>query len=168
MQNLARILSALVTLSVALFALGCGGGGESSGTTASAAPDRPLSKREFIKRAEQICRAADERQYKEAVAYRERHEEELSKLEPIPAEERLIRLIVFPSIGRQVREIEALEVPAGEEKRVKALFTAMAAGMKKAENDPYAIEGEVLSEYPFDRYTELATKYGFNECRNLG
>lgn len=172
MSKSIRIIAGLVLL-LALPTLGCGGGDESGtgasvGTNVSDIPGRPLSKDEFVERAEEICKKADDQVYDEAVVYRERHEKkEREKLGNIPFEEKLIRLVVFPSIRKQAKEIEALGIPVGEEKNVKALLAAIALGMKKAEKDPYEIEGEDPSKYPFAKYSELAREYGFGECANL-
>lgn len=163
----------VVAVAVVLLVPGCGGSDESgsdgsTGTTNVSNPDRQLTKEEFIKRADEICQQADVDVYKEARAYRERHEKkEREKLGPIPFEEKLLRLFVLPSIRKEIRGMEALGIPEGEEKAVKAIFAAAALGMKKAEKDPYAIEGENPSKYPFDRYSELVREYGFSECSNL-
>jgi hypothetical protein len=158
----------VVAVTVMLLVSGCGGSDESARTTNVSVPNRPLTKEEFVKRADEICQTADEDVYDEAVIYRERHEKkERDELGPIPFEEKIIRAIVFPSIRKQIRELEALGIPEGEEKTVKALLAAAALGMKKAEMDPYEIEGENPSKYPFDRYSELSREYGLGECVNL-
>ncbi len=169
-----RIAAGLVLLAALLLA-GCGvsGGGDGDGAEASpqtnaSSTQGPLTKEEFVKRADEICKRADDQTFDEAVLYRETHAKQLNRLEPIPAEITIIRAIVFPSIRKQIKEIKALGIPKGEEREVRALYAAMALGMRKAEKAPYEIEGENPSKYPFDRYSELSREYGFGECSNLG
>jgi hypothetical protein len=148
---------------------GCSGGDEDAGTSTAAATDSgsPRTKEEYVKRAEAICGKADDRVYDEAVAYRKDHAKELAKLEPVPREERIIRLIVLPSIKRQVSELQALGAPKGEEKKVKAIFAQIDSEVAQAEKEPYGLSLEIGYDYPFDRYARLARAYGLNECRNL-
>jgi hypothetical protein len=172
MSKVMKVALGLALLAM-MFVLGCGEGDGSSGqeqgdATNVASSTGPPSKEEFIRQAEQICKKADDRVYVQADVYRETHAKELNELGPIPAEEKLLRMLRLPAIRKQIKGIEALGIPKGEEKAVKALFAAMAVGLKKAEKEPYELEGENPSNYPFERYSELAREFGFSECRNLG
>jgi hypothetical protein len=157
-----------LALACALFVVGCGGSdGESisqTDSTARTANAGPLTKAELIKRGDEICAKADQRIDFQAPGYREAHEKELSKLSPIAAEEKMIRIFLFPSIRRQVRELEALEPPVGEEKKIQAIITAIDVGMRKAVKEPYIVSQEVFGKYPFVEVEELAQAYGFEEC----
>lgn len=160
------IVVALV-LVVALLGTGCGDSDESEGTSASSATSQSLSKEEFIRQAETICRETDDRKGREALRYTVDHKKELAALSPVAAEEQILRAVVLPAIVEQARKIEALGAPEGEEAKVKELLAAVDLGMTKARKNPYAIELEVPSEYPFIKYANLARAYGFSECRNL-
>lgn len=156
----------VLALATALLGLGCGGSDDTTGTAASA-DQAPLSKAEFIKKADAICAKADITHELEAREYRERHEKELNKLAPIPAEEKLIRLIMLPSIRKQIAEVKALGAPKGEEQKVGKIIAGLEEAARKAEKDPYAIEGEVPTENPFRGVDIEARDYGFEECRNV-
>jgi hypothetical protein len=160
-------ISLVLALVTALLVVGCGGGNEGDGTSAAAASSAPLSKDEFIKRAEEICTEADARKTRKAAGYAARYKKELEALSPVAAEEKILRAIVLPSIMKQAEEIEALGAPKGEEEKVKELLAAVKLGMVKARKNPYAIELENPNEYPFRRYANLARSYGLTECRNL-
>lgn len=158
----------ILALVCALLVAGCGGSdsdtSSGTGSTTVAAVTGPLTKAEFIKRADEICKKADKSVDFRAPMYREIHEKELSKLGPIPAEEKMIRVFIFPSIRKQVREIEALEPPVEDEKKIQRILTAIEVGMKKAEKEPYIVSQEVRGKYPFVEVEGLARAYGFEEC----
>lgn len=101
-----------------------------------------------------------------AAGYRETHAKELSKLDPVPREERMIRIFILPSVERQIEEIGALEPPTGDEQRIETILDEMNAGLKQSEEKPYRASFEVPSEYSFNRLSELARAYGFEECSN--
>lgn len=157
-------LSLMLLLAVSLLALGCGGGEDAA--SSKAAETRSLTKAEFLKKGDEICRKADITQDNEALAYRKKHAKELAKLAPIPAEEQLIVAIILPSIRQQTTDIEALGAPKGEEKKVKSFFVGIEAGLKKAEKNPYHVEWEYPSQNPFLRVDEALANYGFVYCSN--
>lgn len=167
------LTSTALVLVVGVVVGGCGGSDERTSATAgsdsSLAENRgPLTKEEFILAGDAICRRADRVQYREAQKYRIDHAKELDKLEPIPAEEKLIRVIVLPGLLKIAKELRALEAPKGEEEKVNAVITELEAGVTKARKNPYGIELEVGYENPLDKYIEVARDYGFNDCRNPG
>jgi hypothetical protein len=143
---------------------GCGGGQDAS--ISKATETGPLTKAEFIKRGDEICRKADTTQFNEASRYREKHGKELGKLPPIPAEEKVIVAIILPSIRRQMKELEALGTPKGEEKMVKSFFAGIEAGLKRAAKHPYHVEWEYPSQNPFLAVDEALANYGFAYCSN--
>lgn len=165
-----KSILAILALAAVVALGGCGGSDSGSSSqsddVALAGSTGPPTKAEFIKRAEEICRKADRREYFQASAYREKHEKELNKLSPVAAEEKLIRHIVLPSVTRQAEEIEALGAPKGDERKVAAIIAAIEAGVRKAEKDPYSIEFEGPGEYPFTEVAYLTGKYGLGECAN--
>lgn len=168
-MKLPGMIFPVAALVAALFVSGCGGDSGDSGSAAgstAAASTGPLTKAEFIKQADRICKKADDRVYYGASAYRETHAKELNKLEPIPREEKMIRVFVLPSIERQIAEIESLEAPKGDEQKIEAILAELKAGLKYGEKKPYSVSYEEPSEYPFAKLSELAREYGFNECSN--
>jgi hypothetical protein len=144
--------------------VGCG---ETSESTASkkAASKGALSKAEFIEKADMICQTADYSQGDEADAYLEKHEKELNRLAPIPAEEKMIVAVELPSILKEVEELETLEPPVKDKKEIESLMTRIREAVKKARKDPYAVEDEGSSENPFNGVYHQADRYGFEDCK---
>ncbi|HEV7482893.1 MAG TPA: hypothetical protein VGO13_07325 [Solirubrobacterales bacterium] len=174
-----RILS-LAAVALVLIAGGCGG--SDSGATRedtglppqerTASPFKegtgPLSKAEFIRKADRICSKADDTQDNQARAYREAHLKELNELSAVAAEEKLIRLFILPSAVEQIKAIKALGAPKGERKEVKKIMVGLEVAVKKARKNPFAIEDENPSKNPFRVVDDLARAYGFLYCRNVG
>ncbi len=166
-----RLTPFLLFLAAVTMVAGCGdeSGNGNAGDKASsnASQNLPLTKAEFIRKAEAICEKADEAQYEEAKKYVNAHAKELNRLEPIPREEQTIRAIEFPSIKKQIEEIRALGAPEGEAKKVDAILSGFEAALRKAHKNPYAIEGEIPRENPFRPIAFVAGEYGFNACTSL-
>ena|ERR1051325_1385826 len=150
---------------VALFLAGCGGGQSSS--SATAAQTGPLTKAEFIKKADEVCRKADVTQTNEGRRYRRVHAKELAKLAPIPREEKLIVAIILPSIRQQMRAMGALDAPKGEKEKIQSFVAGIEAGLKKAKKHPYSVEPEVPSQNPFLSVNEAMIRYGFAYCSDM-
>jgi hypothetical protein len=152
-------------LAFASLLTGCGGG---QGASASnAAETTTLTKAEFIKKADEICRKADISQDDKGLVYRNKHARELEKLPPIAAEEKLIVAIIIPSIRQQAKEMEALGAPKGEGKKLESFVAGIEAGLKRAEKHPYHIEWEYPTQNPFFAVDEALGKYGFAYCSNM-
>lgn len=143
-------------LAVALSLVGCGGGGSDPSTSS-------LSKAEFIKKADAICKAGGKRTQSEFTAYVE--EKKISaKNEPTPAQfAEVSDEIQIPAYKRQVGEIRALGVPAGEEEQITALLDALDVGIEKIEDaDPQ--EALESSNKMFAEADDLAEAYGLKVC----
>jgi len=169
-----KSISTLLALAFAVAALaaGCGSSDDTttstaSSSTASASVDPPRTKAEYIEQADAICGKSKEDRYEEARAYRSEHLKELNAMEPIPAEEKILRAVVLPAILKEAKELRALEVPPGEEKKIETILSAMEAGANAAKKNPYAIELEVPTENPLRKVDLLIRAYGFNTCRNV-
>jgi hypothetical protein len=161
-----------LALAAAAFVAGCGSSDDtttstSTSSTASASVDAPRNKAEYIKQADAICEKSKETRYEEARAYRSEHLKELNAMEPIPAEEKILRAIVLPAILKEAKELRAIEVPRGEEKKIEEILSEMEAGANAAKKNPYAIELEVPTENPLRKVDLLIRAYGFDGCRNV-
>ncbi len=160
----------LALLGGALLA-GCGGSGDPASNASATSPamgsDEQLSRAEFIKRAEAICRQADYEQEHNAIGYRRRHEAELDDLSPGAAEAKVVLAAELPSIRKEAVEIKALGAPPGEEKAVIAFLRAVEAGVKMAEKDPNRMQADVTGTSPFYLADQLGHNYGFVHCENV-
>jgi hypothetical protein len=139
-------------LIVVVFAVGCGG--SSSGSSS-------LTKAEFIKQGDAICKEADERTKAEYEDFAKQHNIAEGQ-EPTQAQQReLAETVGLPSIADQVKELGELGVPTSEGQKASAVVDEVAKALKKAEAYPSAILG---SSSPFVEASKLAQEYGFKVC----
>ena len=147
-------LLALVATAGALAIAGCGGGDASSSTTTSP----PLSKVEFIRRADALCRTGNEAAAAAAG-------EIFTTVEP-PTGAALQQFAeaIVPALQKQVDGIAALSPPAGDEDQVQAIVDAVQEGIDKVEADPSLLAQSAGSVNPFARANTLAKQYGLKVC----
>lgn len=155
-----RLITALFGLLVlALVAVGCGGGGDDSsgdGTESSSS----LTKAEFIKQGDEICKKGDAAIEGEANEFAKENGIDTEK--PTEAQqEEVIGQVVGPAIKRQSEEIADLGAPEGEEEAVEDIVEAVSKGAVEIEEDPKsALEGK----NPLAEAGKLAKAFGFKQC----
>lgn len=145
---MSKQISIILVLFTALAGVvaGCGGGSS----------DPALTKAEFIKKADKICEKADETQGGEAIAYQRAHKDATT--------EKMVSVILLPSVLKQVEDIEALGVPSEDEQTISEFTDGVRAAVKEAEKDP----GSVTNDGgPFVEVNKLAGEYGFKNCENV-
>jgi hypothetical protein len=158
-----RLIAAFFTvLAIAVVGAGCGsssdstsGGDESSAST--------LTKPEFIKAADAICKESNESLEGEVEEFAEENgfeAEEATK----PQQEELISEIVAPAIGEQAAGISELGAPSGEEEAVEEIVEAVETGAEEGEENPSSFLVENGSEGPFAEANELANEFGLKVC----
>jgi hypothetical protein len=141
---------------VALAALvaGCGGG---SDTTDSATV--VLTKAEFIKQGDAICKEANEANQAEAEEYAEENGFELEKASKDQLEE-AVGAVLVPSLEQQAEELDALGAPKGDEKQVEEIIAALEDATGEIEDDPSLVfKAETLK-----KPNQLAEAYGYKVC----
>lgn len=143
----------IVGLSLALAACG------SSDDSATA-----LTKAEFLKQGNAICRKGNEEIGKAAEKQFPR-----SGGRPSPKEtEQFASQTIIPNIENQVQEISELAAPEGDEEQVEAIVTEAEASIAKVSEDPSLIVDEKGNEDPFAKTNELADEYGLTVCASEG
>ena len=149
-------LAALAVL-VALAALvaGCGGGDDTTTDSATVT----LTKTEFIKQGDAICKQANEENEAEAEEYAEENGFTLEKANKEQLEEAVSDVLV-PSLNKQVEELDALGAPKGDEEKVEAIVAALEEATEEIEDDP----GSVFQGQTFQKPSQLAEDYGFKVC----
>jgi hypothetical protein len=154
----------MAAFAAALVMAGCGGAGGGDEAT--------LSKAEFIKRADAICTKADETQIGEFGAYLRAHPGTGQKFGQLKVQAKVLKAIAYPSILKEVEDIEALGVPTGDEKTIDALIAAIKTATKEAEKDPRKSVAELPNgknpTYSFRKVEKLGNEYGFNACDEIG
>jgi hypothetical protein len=153
-----RIAPLLVTAALVL-AAGCGNDddSDSSATTTTAA----LTKAEFIKQANKICKQQDDKIERASQQF---FADAPNDQEPPPDEvAEFGKQTVFPAIQDEIDRVEALGAPAGDEEEVKKMLDAAKSGLAELEQNPDQLEkGGVASA--FEEYQKLASAYGLDQC----
>jgi hypothetical protein len=161
LTRIAKVLT-LALASLALVAVGCGGGDDSTTTDtgtsgATGASGAPLTKEAFIAQADAICKESGDAIDKQANQF-------FSGQEPSDAEiEQFANEVVIPGLHEQVDAIRALTPPEGDEDQIDAMLNAVNEATDRAEADPSLLRASD-SESPFAEANQLAQDYGLKEC----
>jgi hypothetical protein len=148
---------AVVAASVA----GCGGGGDSS--TGIAVTPGSLSKAEFVKRANQICKAGIAKSQTQAVAFVKEHK--LLEGPHITREEAasIIDSVWRPIYLQEAREIAALGPPKSDVSSVAEIVAAIEADIEADKANPLKV---VQSGKIVPTAKQKAEAYGLALCRS--
>ena len=144
----------LFIAAVALAASSCGEDGGTADTTAA------ISKAQFTKQANAICAKANQEVTKISEDFAKENLSEEKR--PTTAQITELAKLALPTISRQVEELRALDVPAGEEKEVDAILSAAEEAVAKGEQEPIAIYG--ANGGAFAKANRLAIDYGLDKC----
>lgn len=155
-------IAALSVLAVAVLSTlpGCGSGGDPATASGAGSSARmaSITKAEFIKRGNAICRRALEEQ-EATVAAAER---KLGNGRPVSSaqRERLLITLTPRFFERKTEELAKLPVPAGDEVQVRAVIVGYEAGVREIEARPVT----VVKGTPFLKGRKAAGRYGLSEC----
>jgi len=155
--RLIGILVLGVLLAIAAGVSGCGGGDDAS------ADAEPLTKAQFIRKADAVCRKADKDQM---TAYLEFQTEKGETLQTKEGREDLILTAGVPFVEEAIEEIKELGIPKGDEELLSGYIEELETALKEAEEDPLAI-AEGSGTTPFDAPDAVAAKYGFVACSDF-
>jgi hypothetical protein len=126
-----------------------------------------VSKEEFIRQADLICRAADEAQSRTVDAYEEKHKD-FNKSGRRTYYTTLMKVVTLPSVKSQIRKLESLQAPAAEATKVGAIIAGWKAAVKEAEKDVFAAaRWWVPARNPFTEISKASLAYGFWDCQDL-
>lgn len=136
---------------------GCGSSGGGS-TTASETTAAPLTKAQFVKRAEEICSSFGEEW--EAALISAGKEASGSTEEAEADVKQVIAQKVAPLMQKEAEELEALAAPAGDEAKV----SRMLANFSRASHA--ASEGDLakIATSGFATFGREAAAYGLGSC----
>ncbi len=151
---LGYVLVAVAAL--ALVAAGCGGGDGTEVTTSD------LSKAQFVKQADAVCKKGEEQIQEDFVAYAKKHKDLTKPTDSDYAE--LIDAVFVPNVNREVEELRDLGAPAGDEEQVEAMLVAREENVAAAEAEPKKLVSE--SSKVFAEASKLAKEYGLKTCGN--
>ena len=152
-MNKALLAAVAVLVALAALVAGCGGGGDTTDETVT------LTKAEFIKQGDAICKEANEENEAEAEEFAEENGFTLEKASKEQLEEAVGEVLV-PSLNRQTEELDALGAPEGDEDEVEAIIVSVEDAADEIEDDP----GLVFEEKTLEKPNKLAKAYGFKVC----
>lgn len=140
--------------SVGLLALiaGCGGGD----STDSGAP---LTKAEFIKQGDAICKEGNEESRPELEEFADEQGFEVEKMSKAQLEEAVTQVLV-PNLEQQAEELDALEPPVSERAEVKAIIDSLEEATAEIKKAP----SEFVEGTPLAKTIRLENAYGFKAC----
>lgn len=138
---------------VAFLVVGCGGGDD----------ETALTKAQFIKQADAICKKADVVQGKALVKL-----EEEKKMEDRPKAEQgeLTTTVGLEPMLEEAEGIAELPAPEGDEAEIEAIVSAIEAGVKRARSEPDVFVSQEGPDY-FAEADKLARKYGMKACSEV-
>lgn len=142
-----------VAASAALVVAGCGGGDEASSAST-------LSKAEFVKRANAVCR-------KERAGLAGRiaeFEQRRGGKKPRPYAD-AVHFVVLPTIESEIWKIESIGTPVGEKERIRVLLAAERSALDSVAVKPRVPSIEAARQ-PFDRSGRMFRAYGLSSCAN--
>jgi hypothetical protein len=134
-------------VSIAVIATGCGSGDE-----------EPLTKAEFAKQADEICKQQNEQLRKEFNSFLSANAKQDGKEKG----EEVVRQIVAPNYEEQVEELQELEPPSGDEEQVEALLAEFESEIEAGRKQPETLLG--FDEWALQNTLTMAEKYGLEEC----
>lgn len=138
---------ALAVLLAAVVGFGCGGDDDSASA---------LTKAEFIKQADGICKQGEARIEVEAEKF---------GIETMADQEKLVTDVVVPGIQAQAEKIADLGAPEGDEETIEEMVEAVENGAAELEANPLAgMEGKA----PLGEASKIARAYGLKECASEG
>jgi hypothetical protein len=142
-------------LAIAAVAAGCGSS-DDSGSTAS------LSKAQFVKQGNAICRKGNAKIEAEFEEFADDHHLQENKKPSKPVLEEATEEILVPWISNQVEEIRALGTPEGDEGEVDEILSGAEEAVEEARAEPATFaEGESAK---LKEVNKEAREYGLTVC----
>jgi hypothetical protein len=153
-----RLLLLSAATCAALTVAGCGDGDSTTGGDVSVSS---LTKAEFIKQGDTICKKGNDQIEREVEVFVK--ENGINRVSPTDEDQNEVTAaVVVPAFRDQAEKLADLEAPSGLEDEVDAMIDALETGIDEVEDDPAALFRSEVS--PMDEANELAIKLGFTEC----
>jgi hypothetical protein len=157
-----RITAVLGGLAIAAILAGCGGDG-GSGLDPGAIETSSITKQEFIKQADEICARGNRWMLKQLSASIAEKEAEGSKQSKGELFTEAAKAVALPRVEANIRDIQALGAPRGDETELEAYLTQMQQETSALQSQS-EISMEDLFEGGYDNAGELARNYGLSSC----
>jgi hypothetical protein len=154
--NKALLVAIAAVFALAALVAGCGGGDDTTDETVT------LTKTEFIKQGDAICKEGNEEISEGFEEYAEENDLPQNKEPSTEQGIEITETVILPNVQQQAEEIRELGAPEGDEDQVDELLTSLEDAVAEGEDDPELLfKGDTD---PFAKVNELATDYGFKVC----
>jgi hypothetical protein len=140
-----------------LGAAGCGGGGSksSSASSSSTASTPALSKAEFLKRGNAICKRGNDQINAQGKQLFKPH------TRPTAAQRKQFGESAIPVIQGEINGVRALPAPTGDRATIAKIADTAQKDLDKVKADPSSLAG---TGDPFKDANKLANNYGLTAC----
>jgi hypothetical protein len=146
----AAVLAAVVVMA------GCGSGGGSD----TAVAESSISKAQYVKQAEAVCKKGNEELEADFAAFVREKEDVKTPHESDYVE--LFEKVLEPNISTEIEELHELDVPQGDASKVEAILSAREESLTIAEAEPKEVIEN--SKKVFGKASSLADEYGLKDC----
>ena len=155
-KGMAAVLVAVIVIALAV--AGCGSSREDVTVAVG------LTKAEFIKEGDAICRRGSEEIRSGAEALRK--EDGVADGVPLTdaQEEELVAEVVVPSIQKQADGLAEIGAPEGDQDEVTAIVDGLSEIAQNGEEDPAKLLRVPKAEGPVAEVNKVAVRYGVEEC----
>lgn len=162
MQRIGTCCATIVALlGIVAVVAGCGSGGSSTDATPGGA-DASLTKAQFVKQGDQICRRNYTKREKLLVGYLAKAKREGAP-PPEAVQEEVLVDQVMPIFREESEELNELGLPTKETEKAEAVLRALEGAIAAVESEP-DVAIKQGTKVQFARAEKLAHSYGFEFC----
>lgn len=136
------------------------GNGASADGTEKVAAARPLTKKQFIKEGDLICKRFALIMLTELSSNKKKYGPGTSQPTAKQAEAGLLE-VVLPQLQEEAEALDELPAPSGDEAEIASIIAALEKGVQRTEANPDLVSAR---PNPLDEASKLSKKYGFKEC----
>jgi hypothetical protein len=147
-------ITVVASLALVLVVAGCGSSSKSKSSTATPT----LTKAEFLKKGNAICKKGNQQINRAG-------NKAFPKSKGKPTQAQLKKFAtdtLIPSVQSQISGVKALGAPKGDEAKVKAIITTAQAALDKGKKDPTVLVSNKRD--PFAKSNKLTKAYGLKAC----
>lgn len=160
--QIGKALSLVALFALVALAAGCGGSdSDSSSDSTTATSQKPLTKAQYIKRADQVCEEVATELSKQYQAFAKEH-----GIKNLPNKQQateIAEMYYVPSVERRIERLRELNPPKADERKIEAILIKTEAALGEAKNNPLPLLN-IGGEDPFRAEKQLAERYGFRIC----
>lgn len=155
----------VAVLAIALGAAGCGSDSDAGGADeGTAAVNADLTKAEFVKEGDAICKRGGEEIRVEAIVFREEHGLDREAALSQKQKEEFVAEAVVPAVQEQADGLAELGAPEGDQSKVAAIVEGLEKVAEAGEEDPASILRVKGSKGPVGEVNLAAEQYDVGEC----